>query len=210
MKIKKIKKIKSPSKNLILKSYHYLQDQSLILTSIDSDIKNSLRFNDDKRYSQRKRFPKLNSITGERLIYEYNKGVLIDTKAMTNINQEFIDHLYVLNSERPIKKKEDKVVKINNLNNKLVQSPKFAVKDINYFLTLPPLTEKYLIQNKFNDFFLKLTIINSDSKNVIIINKNRYLHISKGDYLIIPPKAFYSIKNLSSQHELVINIQINN
>jgi hypothetical protein len=92
----------------------------------------------------------------------------------------------------------------------VLENVKQVNKEVKKNLLIHPLSEKNLIQNKSDCFSLKLTIISGDSKNLIIINKDRYLDISKGDSLTIPPMAFYSIKNLSSKKELLINVQINN
>jgi hypothetical protein len=189
----------------LIKKYHFLQEAQI--TELDPG-KKSMR---KKKYSQRTRFPKLNNLFGERMIYRYEKGELVETKAL-RLNQEKInqfDNHFLKTKELLRNELKVGIKRILNLNKSLRESQEKINTNL---IKIQKLGIKLLMFNSFMEASVHLkfdkirgpSIFEAIKDVIVIITESQITYDLRQGAFIIPPQTFFSVINISIDKEYTL------
>ena len=170
----------------IIKKYHgLLEEPEFLCTTMDTEN----LINREGRYSKRKRFPKLNHVAGERILYKYKKGILAET--LVYVKRKNI-------SKYKLVEAKFKKLKKPNINNKSLSQKERKV------VCLKPLTEKS--SRNLDCKILRILVIKPGSDNIIKLHGKEFKNINVGDEFEVNYGCYYSVKNNSKSDELIIDL----
>ena len=171
---------------------------------------------EEKRYSQRNRIPRLNRFAGERIIYQVDKQTKCLQAVSVLIVNEIKFHKEDIRSmvHRPKSKKKHLVKKSDRLERE--EKIKYDEKEedeldedmshMNRLFVIPPGSEKDESRNF--DSRLRCEIVKPSDDFIVKIGNDISQNLKKGSYFEVKPKQLYRISNLSKTQELKIYFKI--